>query len=109
MASSLDNLERKYGEILAKEKAIRKKLDMLRQEQNRQARKQARKARNQLLFQVGGLAEIADLLHTDKGALLGALLSVSDDLNAGPDSVKFQEWKLAGDKVLQEREKARKS
>ena len=107
MTSREERLAQKYKEIMERAKATKEELKKLQREQDRKAKIAERKARNQLLFQVGGLVEIADLLHTDKGALLGALLSVSYDLKTGPDSVKFQEWKTIGDKHLADREAAR--
>ena len=91
-----------------KARAAREKLQALRKEQDRKEKIAARKARNNALFQVGGLVEIAGLLDADKGALLGALLDAADTLQQGPESPHFQQWKPRGDALLAERERNRK-
>ncbi len=104
MASSLGVLEHKYEEILAQEKAIRKKLDMIRQEQNRQARKQARKARNHELYQAAGLMILAGLVDTktgkptrDTAELLGALVWLA---TIEPDEERQAAWRERGSDLL---------
>ncbi|WP_428829508.1 conjugal transfer protein TraD [Acidithiobacillus thiooxidans] len=49
----------------------------------------ARKARNHALFKVGGLVELAGLLESDKGALLGGLLETAETWRDGPESPRF--------------------
>ena len=104
MVSKAERLQKQYEESLAKAKIAKSALDKIRRDQDRKEKIAARKARNHALFMVGGLAEIAGLLESDKGALLGGLLTIAKSLNAGPDSTRFQEWKNAGDALLAERE-----
>lgn len=107
MVSKAERLQKQYEESLAKARTAKSALDKIRRDQDRKEKIAARKARNHALFMVGGLAEIAGLLESDKGALLGGLLAIAKSLNAGPDSTRFQEWKNAGDALLAEREAAR--
>ncbi|MBU2718930.1 conjugal transfer protein TraD [Acidithiobacillus ferridurans] len=109
MASKAERLKKQYEESLAKAKTAKSALDKIRRDQDRKEKIAARKARNHALFMVGGLAEIAGLLDTDKGALLGGLLAIADSLKAGPGSSRFQQWKSTGDALLAEREAARPS
>ena len=67
---------------------------------------QNRKARTRQLIQVGGLAEIAGILQTDPGALLGGFLVIADVLK---DEATFKAYKQHGDTVLQQRAEARKA
>lgn len=106
--SRLQAAERAAKEAEKKARAAREKLQALRKEQDRKARTEARKARNLALFQVGGLVEIAGLLEMDKGALLGALLTIAEPLQQDAESPQFQQWKQRGDALLAEREAARK-
>ncbi|OYV50235.1 MAG: hypothetical protein B7X10_01405, partial [Burkholderiales bacterium 21-58-4] len=109
MVSKAERLQRQYEESLEKAKTAKAALDKLRKEQDRKAKSTARKARNNALFKVGGLVELAGLLDSDKGALLGGLMAVAKTLELGPESPRFQEWKQTGDARLAEREKTRKS
>jgi hypothetical protein len=65
-----------------------------------------RKARTHQLIQVGGLADIAGLIDTDPGALLGGLLLIADALR---DEPTFRAYKRHGDAMLQQRAQARKA
>lgn len=109
MVSKVERLQKQYAENLEKAKIAKAELVKLRREQERKDKASARKARNRVLFQVGGLVELAGLLDCDKGALLGGLLAVAKALENGPESARFQEWKQFGDARLAEREKTRKS
>ena len=109
MVSKAERLQKQYEESLAKAKNAKSALDKIRRDQDRKEKITARKARNHALFMVGSLAEIAGLLDTDKGALLGGLLTIAESLKARPDASPFQQWKSTGDALLAEREAARKS
>ena len=109
MVSKVERLQKQYAENLEKAKIAKAELVKLRREQERKDKVSARKARNRVLFQVGGLVELAGLLESDKGALLGGLLAVAKTLEHGPESSHFQEWKQSGDALLAEREAERKS
>ena len=109
MVSKAERLQKQYEESLAKAKNAKSALDKIRKDQDRKNKLAARKARNHALFMVGGLAEIAGLLDTDKGTLLGGLLIIAESLKARPDSSPFQQWKHTGDALLAGREAARKS
>ena len=60
----------------------------------------SRKARTRELIQVGGLAEIAELLECEPGALLGFFLQAKVMLE---DEVTYNQLKIIGDKVLKDR------
>lgn len=109
MVSKAERLQKQYAESLEKAKSAKAELDKLRKEQDRKAKSVARKARNNALFKVGGLVELAGLLDSDKGALLGGLMAVAKTLEHGPESARFQEWKQSGDALLAKREAERKS
>lgn len=64
-----------------------------------------RKARTRKLIQIGGLAEIAGLLESDEGFLLGALLNAAE---ISPDSERWKSLKGKGDSLLKEGEAFRK-
>lgn len=86
------------------EEAIAKKKALLIREKGRLTEKD-RKARTRKLIEIGALAEIAELLNSDKGFLLGVLLQARD---ISPTSSQFTELKSKGDEVLKEREVSRK-
>lgn len=112
MVSRLDQLQRQYSEITEKAKAARKVVEKLRKEQDRTEKRKetiaARKARNQKIFAVGGLAEIAGLLNLDKGMLLGAFIAISKAASNPANQHTLDNWKTAGDALLAEREAAHK-
>lgn len=86
------------------EETIAKKKALLIREKGRLSQKE-RKARVRKLIEIGGLADIAGLLETDPGFILGALLQAKD---ISPTSSRFQELKDKGSSLLKEREKSRK-
>ncbi len=101
-------------EIAALEQLLaskKKRLDELK-EAERKAQKAARRAQlNQRKYSVGGLAQIAGLLDSDVGFLLGAFLSVADRRESDgtwPDEL-FRKFKARGDAELATREAARKA
>lgn len=63
------------------------------------------KQRTHQLCQVGGLVEIAELLHTDPATLLGGFLYLKEQLQ---DSVFAESCKSIGGLTLRQREKLRK-
>lgn len=92
--------------------ALRAKLDALEGEKKEKERavrvaerQRARKAENQRKFELGGLMKTAGLFDYDKGALLGALLSIQLALD---EPTKFAEFKRLGDAQLAQRERERK-
>ena len=101
MSNHLDqkitSLKEKLRELEAEKKA--------KERADRQAdRQRARKAENRRKFELGGLLKVAGLFECDKGALLGALLSIAPALE---DPKQFSEFKRAGDECLAKREQAR--
>jgi hypothetical protein len=85
------------------EETIAKKKALLIREKGRISEKE-RRAKVRKLVELGGLADMAGLIDSDRGFLLGVLLEVRD---ISPTSDKYQELKDKGDSVLNEREKAR--
>lgn len=102
MENNLDSVESRLQKLKAKKNEIEKQIRAEKSKLSQQARKQ----RTRELIQLGGLVDVAGLKEADKGALLGALLSVASTLQS--NSKQFQEWKVKGDAVLAEREKERK-
>ena len=86
------------------EEQIAKKKAALIREKGRQSEKE-RKARTRKLIQIGGLAEVAELVDADPGFLLGHLMQAKD---ISPESGDWKRLKAKGDSVLKEREAARK-
>lgn len=93
--------------------ALKAKLQALETEQKtkeraaRQVERQrARKAENQHKYELGGLLKLAGLFDYDKGALLGALLTLPPFL---AESDRFSEFKRTGDALLARREQERKA
>ena len=110
-----DTIEQKKTRLqkLAEQKAvIEAKLKAEKERIHKQERKartaenaKLRKAQNQDKYAYGGLCEIAGLLDTDKGAVLGVLLWASEALK---DADKLASFKKRGDSILAQREAARK-
>lgn len=88
--------------LLAEKEDLKKKI----RELKAKISKKERKKRTRQLIQIGGLAEIAELTNTDRGIILGGLLEISETIKSNPE--KAAAWKNKGDKVLKEREAARK-
>ena len=63
--------------------------------------RQRRAELNQLKYEVGGLASLAGLLETDRGALLGGLLIIAERMQG---ESFFQMAKKRGDELLAQRE-----
>lgn len=101
MSNHLDqkitSLKEKLRELEAEKKA--------KERADRHAERQrTRKAENRRKFELGGLLKVAGLFECDKGALLGALLSIAPALE---DQKRFSEFKRVGDEHLSRREQAR--
>lgn len=109
MVSRIERLEKQYKDSMEKANNAKSALDKLRKENIRKEKIALRKARNNALFKVGGLVELAGLLECDKGALLGGLMAVAETLEQDPNSSRFQQWKQSGDALLAQREAERKS
>jgi Conjugal transfer protein TraD len=111
-----DTIEQKKTRLqkLAEQKAtIEAKLKAEKERIQRQGRKartaenaKLRKAHNQDKYAYGGLCDIAGLLGTDRGAVLGVLLWASEALK---DPDKLASFKKRGDAILTQRETARKN
>jgi hypothetical protein len=86
------------------EEQIAKKRAALVREKGRLSEKE-RKTRTRKLIEMGGLAEIAGLLESDPGFILGALLNLAE---VSSDSERWKSLKTKGDGLLKEREAARK-
>lgn len=67
-------------------------------------RKRVRKAENQRKYELGGLVKLAGLFEYDKGALLGAMLTLQPLL---AESDRLSGFKRAGDELLARRERER--
>ncbi len=100
MAMNERNLER----IRKLEEQIAKKRAELVREKGRISEKE-RKARIKRLFQIGGLAEMAWLMKTDDGYLLGCLLSAS---SISPESERWISLKAKGDALLAKQDTAQR-
>lgn len=87
------------------EEEIKKKQLALQLAQAR-IKERERKQRTRRLIEIGGLADIAGIADIDKGALLGAFLSVSKMIG---DELAYSKMKAEGDKILSAREKERKA
>ena len=100
----LDKLAEQKAAIEAKMKAEKERI----QKQERKARTaknaKARKARDKQLYDYGGLVDVAGLIGTDKGAILGVLLWAADKFKESDGMAGF---KKKGDAVLAQRETSR--
>lgn len=99
----LQKLAEQKAAIEAKLKAERERV----QKQDRKAKTaenaKARKALTRTKIEYGGLCEMAGLLGTDKGAVLGALMWVSRKFNED-DKSTFNGFKKHGDEALAQRD-----
>lgn len=101
----LEKLAEQKAAIEAKLKAERERIQQQQRKAKTAENAKLRKAQNQEKYAYGGLCEIAGLLGTDKGAVLGVLLWASEALKE-PD--KLANFKKRGDSILAQREAARK-
>ena len=95
-----DEIDRKLKEVKEHIKTHKRKLVV---EENRKKRK----ARESEIFAYGGLCEIAGMIGSDKGAVLGVLLWAAKKFQEEPEALNS--FKTRGDAVLAEREAARKA
>lgn len=104
--SRLEQLAARKAEIEEKLKA--EKARILLQERKAKTAEAAklRKAQTKLKIEYGGLVDIAGLLNTDKGAILGVLLWASRKFKEDPAA--STSFKKSGDEVLAQREEAKK-
>lgn len=98
-------IENQYKQQLEKydaqiEKAKAKKKAIYRKEKEK-----SRKLRTRKLIEIGGLAEIADLVDFEKGVLLGILLQGKQLVD---DEPTYRSLKKLGDSTLRYREEQRK-
>jgi len=100
LAAKKTEIDRKLKEAKGRVKILERRLIV---EENRKKRK----AREREIFAYGGLCEIAGLVGTDKGAVLGVLLWAAKKFQEGPEALTS--FKTRGDTVLAEREAARKT
>ena len=100
LAAKKTEIDRKLKEAKGRVKILERRLIV---EENRKKRK----AREREIFAYGGLCEIAGLVGTDKGAVLGVLLWAAKKFQEGPEALNG--FKTRGDAVLAEREAARKA
>ena len=100
LAAKKTEIDRKLKEAKGRVKILERRLIV---EENRKKRK----AREREIFAYGGLCEIAGLVGTDEGAVLGVLLWAAKKFQEGPEALNG--FKTRGDVVLAEREVARKA
>ena len=100
LAAKKTEIDRKLKEAKGRVKILERRLIV---EENRKKRK----AREREIFAYGGLCEIAGLVGTDKGAVLGVLLWAAKKFQEGPEALNG--FKTRGDAVLAEREAAKKA
>ena len=94
----------KLDRIKKLEEQIARKRAALIREKGRISEKE-RKARIKRFIKVGELAEMAGLMNTDDGFLLGCLLSAS---NISPESDRWISLKAKGDALLAEQDTAQR-
>ncbi|ABL01414.1 conjugal transfer protein TraD [Pelobacter propionicus] len=102
----LEKLAEQKAAIEAKLKAERERLSLQQRKARTAENAKLRKAQNQEKYAYGGLCEIAGLLGTDRGAVLGVLLWASELFKKEPE--KIASFKKRGDAILTQREAARK-
>lgn len=104
--SRLEQLAARKAEIEEKLKAEKARIQ--RQERKAKTAEAAklRKAQNQEKYAYGGLCDIAGLIGTDKGAVLGVLLWAAKKFKDDPASIAS--FKKQGDEVLAQREATKK-
>ncbi len=103
----LEKLAEQKAAIEAKFKAEKERIHKQERKARTAENAKKRKADNQRKYEYGGLCEIAGLLGTDKGAVLGVLLWASEAFKKEPD--KLAGFKKRGDSVLAQREAAQKA
>ena len=107
IARDVEQLAAKKTEIDRKLKETKRRVKLLERKLVVEENRKKRKAREREIFAYGGLCEIAGLIGTDKGAVLGALLWAAKKFQEEPEAL--QSFKVRGDAVLAERQAARKT
>ena len=106
LSKRIAEADKKAAEALAALKQLKARRAQIEAQQRAMEAKKKRAEENQRKFQAGGLVQLAGLLESDRGYLLGALLMASDRFS---DAEFFANVKMRGDKLLAEREHERKS
>ena len=104
MNSQAEKAETRYLAALESAKRAKEILIGIREKQDRKKRTAARKSINHKRFLAGGLIEIAGLLATDKGLLLGGLMALAKTLNDPAQAATLVIWKQHGETELAQRE-----
>jgi DNA repair exonuclease SbcCD ATPase subunit len=107
IARDMEQLEAKKTEIDRKLKEAKGRVKFLQRRLIVEENRKKRKMREREVFGYGGLCEIAGLIGTDKGAVLGVLLWAEKKFREEPEAL--QSFKTRGDAVLAERQEARKA
>jgi hypothetical protein len=107
IARNVEQLAAKKTEIDLKLKEAKGRVKILERRLIVEENRKKRKARESEIFAYGGLCEIAGLVGTDKGAVLGVLLWAAKKFQEDPEAQNG--FKTRGDAVLAEREMARKA
>lgn len=107
IAKNMEELAAKKTEIDRKLKEAKGRVKLLQRKLVVDENRKKRKAREREIFAYGGLCEIAGLIGTDKGAVLGVLLWAAKKFQEDPEAL--QGFKTRGDAVMAEREAARKA
>ena len=107
IARDMEQLEAKKTEIDRKLKEAKGRVKFLQRRLIVDENRKKRKTREREIFAYGGLCEIAGLIGTDRGAVLGVLLWAAKKFREEPEAL--QGFKTRGDAVLAERQAARKA
>lgn len=103
----LELLKAQKAEIQRKLENERKRLEKINRKAKTAENNKLRKARDKQLYDYGGLVDVAGLIGTDKGAVLGVLMWASEAFKKEPD--KLAGFKKRGDSILAQREAAQKA
>jgi len=102
----LVKLAEQKAAIEAKIKAEKERVQKQERMAHTAENKKLRKARDKQLYDYGGLVDVAGLIGTDRGAVLGVLLWAAKAFSETPD--KLASFKKSGDAILAQREASRK-
>ncbi|MDA8151645.1 MAG: conjugal transfer protein TraD [Acidithiobacillus sp.] len=107
MSSQAEKAETRYLAALESAKRAKEILIGIREKQDRKKRTAARKSINHKRFLAGSLMEIAGLLETDEGLLLGGLMALAKTMNDPTQDATLVIWKQHGEAELAQRETMR--